>query len=76
MKFSDEEAEQGTIWGGSDRILKSEQKNWFYPEERSIDRLTRDCILESRMNIKGHPVEDTQQDATIAKRIEEIVLDR
>ena len=48
----------------------------FYAEERSIDRLTRDCILESRMNIKGHPVEDTQQDATIAKRIEEIVLDR
>ena len=22
-----EEAEQGTIWGGSDRILKTEQKN-------------------------------------------------
>ena len=28
MKFSDEEVEQGVIWGGSDRILKSEQKNW------------------------------------------------
>ena len=27
----------------------------FYTEERSIDRLTGDCILESRMNIKGHP---------------------
>ena len=27
----------------------------FYPEERSIDRLTGDCIVESGMNIKGHP---------------------
>ena len=28
LKFSDEEAEQGAIWGGSDRILMSEQKDW------------------------------------------------
>ena len=27
-KFSDEEAEQGAVMGGSDRILKSKQKNW------------------------------------------------
>ena len=43
-QISDEEAEQVAFWGGSDRIRKTEQKNWQDLSGREVDRQTNEGL--------------------------------